>query len=212
MLVQLDTGSSDLWVSAPGTLYCKQNGCSGPNGVGSFNVNKSSTAHLLQKNGLETTYGTGGIIKGSYYTDNVVVGGVTLSNFTFAVADVIPGNNIPIMGVGPDSLTRIAVTNGTERPGILDALVTAGAIDRRAFSLYLGDQDNDSGEILFGGVDSSKYEGELTQMPIAKNGTGQYDRYRIDLSTVIFSDSAGNKTISSPDVAIPAILDCKFFP
>lgn len=119
------------------------------------------------------------------------------------------GTTVPILGIGLDSLQRKAQMGaGPEVPGVLDGLASSGAISRRAFSLYLDDQEAELGSILFGGIDSSKYQGELVSLQVARNSTGQYDRYRVDLTSVSFDDATGNVTVLSPsNMSAPSALD-----
>jgi hypothetical protein len=49
---------------------------------------------------------------------------------------------------------------------VVDNLHHYGIIARRAYSLYLNDDRTDTGVILFGGIDSTKYTGELVSIPI----------------------------------------------
>ena len=51
-------------------------------------------------------------------------------------------------------------------PGILDSLVNDGYIGRKAFGLALGDWETDKGAITFGGVDRSRYTGDLVAVPL----------------------------------------------
>jgi hypothetical protein len=49
---------------------------------------------------------------------------------------------------------------------VVDNLQHYGIIGRRAYSLYLNDGRADTGVILFGGIDTTKYSGELKSVPI----------------------------------------------
>lgn len=51
------------------------------------------------------------------------------------------------------------------------ALAESGQINHAAYSLWVDDSTEDSGTLLFGGVNTAKYTGELHTMPIpAFNG------------------------------------------
>jgi hypothetical protein len=113
-----------------------------------------------------------------------------------------------LLGMGYDSLEILAESSGIQFPGILTRLQQAGIIARRAFSVYLDDQKAGAGSILFGGIDTSKYTGDLVAVAITPNGTGVYDRYRVDLTAVSFVDSAGKSTLLSPaNMSAPCAVD-----
>lgn len=110
--------------------------------------------------------------------------------------------------MGYDSFEALAANSGVQFPGVLTSLKQAGIIDRRAFSVYLDDQEAGIGSIVFGGYDSSKYSGDLTAVAITPNATGAFDRYRIDLTGVSFLDSTGRSTLLSPaNMSAPSTLD-----
>lgn len=110
--------------------------------------------------------------------------------------------------VGLDNLEGTALLLNYLHPGIVDALYNVGAIERRAFSVYLNDLEAGKGNILFGGIDQAKYTGDLVTLPIGPNATGQYDRYRVDLSDMYFTDDAGETTtLTEQGARDPVILD-----
>lgn len=51
-------------------------------------------------------------------------------------------------------------------PTIIDQMVSQSHINSRAFSLFLNDLGQSTGQIIFGGVDSARYSGDLISMPI----------------------------------------------
>ncbi|KAK8107390.1 aspartic-type endopeptidase [Apiospora kogelbergensis] len=53
----------------------------------------------------------------------------------------------------------------------MDELVLQGKIQRRSYSLYMDGVDATSGNLLFGGYDKSKFEGELSTLPIERKFT-----------------------------------------
>lgn len=70
------------------------------------------------------------------------------------------------MGVGFD--TNEAANQNPEGvyPSVMDNLQSAGIIHRKAYSLYLNDLQADKGAIIFGGVDTTKYTGDLVALPL----------------------------------------------
>ncbi|KAK5443304.1 hypothetical protein LTS15_010839 [Exophiala xenobiotica] len=167
--LQLDTGSSDLWVLTPGacdTTTCK---CP-PGGCTYFDAESSTTAELLDNSEIQFnfTYGSGQV-SGIYVTDNIEVGGAQLSDAIIALAVDDIQEPRGILGVGlptgesPDIPTH---------PGILELLVEQGFISSTSYSLYLDDYALRTGQVIFGGIDTSLYAGQLVTLPIVPSPDG----------------------------------------
>ena len=88
----------------------------------------------------------------------------------------------------------------------MDNLVTSGIIDRKAFSLYLNDVDANTGSIIFGGIDTTKYTGDLVALPLQPSPEGFVKEYYVALTSVSFTDATGQTTQLSPDGYSQAIL------
>lgn len=69
-----------------------------------------------------------------------------------------------VMGIGYDS-NETPGPNG-KYPSVMDNLVTEGIISRKAYSLYLNDLQSDRGSVIFGGIDTTKYTGDLVALPL----------------------------------------------
>lgn len=78
-------------------------------------------------------------------------------------------------------------------------LVDDGDITTNAYSLWLNDLDASTGSILFGGVDTDKYEGTLSKLPIVPE-QGIYAEFIIALTGMGMNGNAGslfdNETIA----------------
>lgn len=70
------------------------------------------------------------------------------------------------MGVGYDTNEASNPSPSGVYPSVLDNLQSSGTINRKAYSLYLNDLQADKGAIIFGGIDSSKYSGDLVALPL----------------------------------------------
>lgn len=62
-------------------------------------------------------------------------------------------------------------------------MVQQGLINTNAYSLWLNDLDANTGSILFGGVNSDKYHGSLSSLPIIQT-EGVYSAFYIALTSV----------------------------
>ncbi|KAF1800791.1 aspartic peptidase domain-containing protein [Mucor lusitanicus] len=184
--VTLDTGSADLWV--PST-QCPASSCP----FYRFDTSNSSTFKTLNKPfGIQ--YGIGSV-NGTYATDTVSVGGASIPNQQFGLASITQdimqpnpsaggvGSNTPepfntsstnveangILGLGYPSLTQAnSQGEGAYNPFVFN-LAAQNVIKEPIFSIFLNSisEPNWSGEIIFGGIDQSKFDGELTYLPVA---------------------------------------------
>jgi Eukaryotic aspartyl protease len=165
----------------------------------------------LTDGGFNISYDQPGDSDSGYYFSDVVAFGsnVVLSNVTIGLA-TYAFDNTGLMGMGMKSLES-AVQSGvwqTGYPTVVDSLVTAGLIERAAFSLWLNDLDASTGSILFGGVDTDKYTGDLISLPIQiDSAAGIYDRYLVTLTSISIKDDAGTRLLSDPSLSVAALLD-----
>ena len=207
--VQIDTGSSDTWViSVNDTTDCEE--YSGPIGCdyGLYDPTKSSTYSLVQSGGFSITYGDGTEIDGDFITDNVNFGGnVTVKNQILGLANYTTGDTYGLMGVGFDTNEANVSVGGSIYPNIIDELKTQGFINVKAYSLWLDDLESSTGSILFGGVDRSKYFGDLISLPIQPDAyTGELTSFTVSLTSIGFTDQTTNDSLYSGP-ALPALLD-----
>lgn len=68
-----------------------------------------------------------------------------------------------VLGLGYDSGASLSAPDGYTP--IMTNLVVQDIISRRAFSLYLNGPESDHGSIIFGGIDTTKYTGDLIALP-----------------------------------------------
>ena len=151
--VQVDTGSFNLWVPLPsaqsGLLY-----------YGTYDPSKSSSSVDIHES-RNLLYGakrnTGDV---DFYNDTLTIAsGLTVPS---AIIGVSNGSNVnfPVWGFGS--------AEQDVGPAIISNLKADGHIKTNVLSFYEG---NDyEGEILLGGIDHAKYEGELHTNKI--NGFG----------------------------------------
>jgi hypothetical protein len=115
---------------------------------------------------------------------------------------------VGIMGVGYNT------TEASEflYANIIDSMVQQGLINTRAYSLWLDDLESSTGQILFGGIDTAKYSGSLSILPLQASAGESSAKKRPSSFTVTLSGlSAGNPgqttSIISTEFAIPVVLD-----
>ena len=193
----LDTGSSDLWT------YCSSVVDSG------FNSSKSSTYKFLN-NAFSIQYVKGNI-KGDWIQDTVTLGDYVIQKQQLGLVHTAPGNEVDeiygILGVGyTKGESSVGIFYGTEYPNLPKSLFLEKKINRISYSLYLDDVESKSGSILFGGVDTSKYIGQLYTVPITSDRSLQVScRYEDDTEYFDTVLDSGTSLIYVPDAVFNKI-------
>ena len=85
-----------------------------------------------------------------------------------------------------------------------------GYIQRRLFSIWLNEQSATTGNILFGGVDATKYHGELRSVPVVLSGPTQlFTSWAVNLTSVNYVNSSigGSQSLTGNSSGIIVILD-----
>ncbi|CAO3686850.1 unnamed protein product [Rhizopus stolonifer] len=180
--VTLDTGSADLWV--PGNT-CPTTDC--PNNL--FDSSSSSTYKSLNKQ-FTLAYGIGNV-NGSYVTDTVTLAGLSMENQQFGLAsdtqNILTNPSTitvatqakltrraadttanGILGLGYPRLTASYSKSQSAYNPLVFNLAAQDIISDPVFSIYLNNADMDGwvGELLLGGVDQTKFKGNLTYLPV----------------------------------------------
>ncbi|KAG2218085.1 hypothetical protein INT45_004834, partial [Circinella minor] len=176
--VALDTGSADLWVPS---AHCLQLECPYArfDQTMSTSFNNITTTTMTMNNNSSAT--------GCYAIDTVEIGGARVKNQQFGLANstknviLMPNEHTTdndsnddtnylaangILGIGYPKLTSF---DESYNPFVFN-LAEQGLIDQPVFSIFMNSMYDHgwSGEIMFGGIDSTKYKGELLYTPVAR--------------------------------------------
>jgi hypothetical protein len=192
--LDIDTGSSDLWANSAQSNLCQsnQNYCADS---GVYNANDSSSYSYVNSAFL-IKYADGSYAQGDYAKDTVTLGNTALRDVQFGIGyDSTSAQGI--LGVGYMTNEAAIATTGKTYTNIPAQMVADGVIAANAYSLWLNDLDANTGSILFGGVDTDKYDGDLQTVPIIKEN-GVYQEFVIGLSSV----TAGGQQIFNDPVAV----------
>ncbi|KAK3945466.1 mitochondrial elongation factor g 1-like protein [Diplogelasinospora grovesii] len=210
LTLQLDTGSSDIWVPESTAQICKtstqnSNGCS----LGSFTPDKSSTFTVVGQGEFDISYVDGSSSKGDYFTDVFEIGGATLQNMTMGLGIT---TDIPYGLVGVGYALNEAIVGTTQSaastyPNLPVNMVNEGLINTVAYSLWLNDLDASTGNILFGGIDTEKYVGDLTKIEIYPTSQNLYTSFLVAMTSLLANSPSGNDTLTSRQFPIPVVLD-----
>ena len=201
--LHIDTGSSDLWANVASSPICTYRGkpCSS---AGTYGANSSSTYKFVNSD-FNVSYVDGSAAAGDYATDTVSIGGQLIADLQFGIGydSTIPQG---ILGIGYTANEAQVNTAGLKSYANLpQAMANAGLIQSNAYSLWLNDLDAGTGSILFGGVDTAKYTGQLQTIPIQKI-FNQYAQFIITLTGVDLVNN-GNKQSMTTDLPTAVILD-----
>ncbi|GIJ90446.1 hypothetical protein Asppvi_009400 [Aspergillus pseudoviridinutans] len=195
--VVLDTGSSDTWFNIPSSNFCKNmaNDCER---YGIYD-NSSSRTYTFLNHDFNITYNDGTKATGDYVKDTIQFGGVMLSQFQFGVAEESTSNQ-GTLGLAFPALEATR----TEYSNFPQALAQAGHIKSATYSLWMEDVTSHSGTILFGGVNTAKYLGQLQTIPLQPAG-GVYTFFRVILTGLALQQRASNAT-TYPDTEFPLLV------
>lgn len=139
-------------------------------------------------------------------TDDFTIGDQTVKSLQMGLATQT-SIGTGILGIGFE-LNEAAETLYSN---LVSELVNQSIISTLAYSLYLNDLYSSTGNILFGGVDTEKFIGELEIVPVLPDAiSGNYSSFTVGLTAVSFADSNGttyNASLSSFDGSVKSILD-----
>lgn len=210
-LLDLDTGSTDLWVNTANSVYCLDGNCYG----GTFDPSNSSTYNVEYAGAFNITYADNSNASGDYSTDVVQIGNITLTNQTFGVANVSIDNPAGLLGLSwplDESFCGDLPVPTDCQPysSVLESMVKQGYINSAAYSLWLDDVSASTGSILFGGIDRSKYSGDLVALPLIPNSGYSNDTNKVytDFNAVVSNFTVtGLENFVTEDEASIVIFD-----
>lgn len=198
--LQIDTGSSDLWVNVANSAECEnpQNDCAAS---GTYSANSSSTYEYVNSL-FNISYVDGSGSAGDYATDVFRIGGATLENQQFGIG-YTSSTGQGVMGIGYPTNEAILQYVRTPYVNVPEHMMQAGLINTNAYSLWLNDLDASTGSVLFGGVNTEKYTGQLQTLPILQE-EGIYAEFIIALTGVGYN---GQDNSIASNLNTAALLD-----
>ncbi|KAI0018084.1 aspartic peptidase domain-containing protein [Xylariomycetidae sp. FL0641] len=200
----LDTGSSDLWVLDSHADLCSSQKLQAYYGncLATFDPDDSSTYVNLPRADFSIQYVDGSGAQGNYFKDTLHVGTANITSLQMGLAENTTINS-GLMGVG--FATNEAAK--TPYPNIIDLFASQDLIAKQVYSLYLDDLNAETGTILFGGMDTEKFIGELSIIDIQPDSqTGNYTSFTVTLDSLAITASNGTAT-NFTQVPLPVVLD-----
>lgn len=108
-----------------------------------------------------------------------------------------------VMGIG----YTINEAGLTTYPNIMDDMVASRAIGTKLYSIWLNTVESNFGSILFGGIDTAKFKGNLYTLPVELDNSGVYSQLQVLLTGVSFTGNNGTTNITDRSFAMPAVLE-----
>lgn len=202
--LHIDTGSSDLWTNAAASKLCQKQG--NPCSVsGTYDANSSSTYKFVSSD-FNISYVDGSGALGDYATDTLRIGGQQIANLQFGIGyrSTSPES---ILGIGY-TINEVQANRNNKKPypNLPQLMADKGIINSNAYSLWLNDLDANTGSILFGGVNTAKYHGQLQTLPILKAGS-EYAEFIIAMTGVSITNNGQKTSLKSIGKSSPVLLD-----
>lgn len=203
-IVQLDTGSTELWINpdcntAPPSekTFCQS--------IPKYNPSASTTSKKLTES-FDLEYVDGSYALGLYYTDDLKLGSASIKTQQFGYANKTEDMAMGILGVGLHDPAQ-------KYPTVIENLAAQKQINSVAYSLDLRGTKDPSGSIIFGGIDTKKYQCSLEKQAIIPPASSTaYPRFAIYLKSVGQTTGSNSKTypasvLGSSTSGLPVVLD-----
>lgn len=192
--VVFDTTTSNMWIPS---MKCKSLAC-----MHHTKYRNDSSTYIEDGGQFSIHYGTG-VVKGFFSRDHVTIGGLTIMEQDFGEATKVFGALFQdasfdgIFGLGFEN-----IASGDAIPPFYN-LMTDGLLHKPMFSLWLnGTDDTDrSGELILGGVDRSRFTGNVAFTPVIRKGYWEIGIQRFKAGEEIF-DVKRHVAISSATTLI----------
>ncbi|CAF0916970.1 unnamed protein product [Adineta steineri] len=202
-LVNFDIGSSDLWVPSS---RCSSN-CTRHHKYTAAN----SQTYILNGNPFFLTYADGSFVSGYISIDTVTINGITVQEQRFAECISITGmDNVlydGILGLGYPTLANYGNTP------LFYNMWNQSLIPEPIFSFYLNPDTNaiTGSELIFGGIDSSKFTGDITYVPLVLTGYWEFQMTSVSVGSTLINSSlyaiadTGTTFITGPATQVEAL-------
>ncbi|RMD43910.1 hypothetical protein DV735_g1171, partial [Chaetothyriales sp. CBS 134920] len=155
--LDFDTGSADLWV------FSSQLSASARAGHSYYNPSRSSTSSLESGETWSISYGDGSSASGNVYSDDVEVGGITVTGQAVEAARSISSsfqqdtNTDGLLGLAFSSINTVSPNPATTW---FQSAIDQNLLNQNLFTVDL--KKGEPGTYDFGYIDSGKYTGSIT--------------------------------------------------
>ena len=201
--LHIDTGSSDLWTNSPSSELCQD-----PRQFcqisGAYDPSASSSSKVVS-NDFNISYLDGSGATGNYMTDTLTIGGQNIPNLQFGLG-LESTSPEGILGIGyPSNEVQVSRNGKKAYSNLPQAMTDANLIQSSAFSLWLDDLEANTGNILFGGIDTQKFHGTLSTLPIQPQ-FNTFAEFIVTLTGLSLTQNGQTQTFNQ-DLPTPVLFD-----
>ncbi|QKX57944.1 uncharacterized protein TRUGW13939_05064 [Talaromyces rugulosus] len=207
IMMDFDTGSSDLWVFSSELSAADQKSHT------VFDTQKSSTFKKMQGATFKISYGDGSSASGNVGTDVVNIGGASVQTQAVELATQVSGSFLAetasngLVGLAFSNLNTVSPT---QQKTFFDNI--ASQLDEPVMTVSLK-SDSSKGAYEFGTIDSTKYTGKIANISVdPTNGFWQFtsasfkvgdngDTKQMTTTTVAIADTGTSLMLVSPEAA-----------
>ncbi|KAM0740032.1 hypothetical protein ACQRIT_005216 [Beauveria bassiana] len=155
-----------------------------------FKPDAAADIQLLAGKSFNATLSRGEHFEGDYAKTTVTLDGVEVPDAQVGFASNIQTqaniSDLAVVGVG--LVAREATANKYNNlPRILNV---SGVTNSQAYSVVLNATPLGNGSVFFGGIDRSKFTGDLQQVPLVKDKAGQFSEFLVELSSIALVPAA----------------------
>ncbi|KAM3519877.1 hypothetical protein MY4038_009638 [Beauveria bassiana] len=155
-----------------------------------FKPDAAADIQLLAGKSFNATLSRGEHFEGDYAKTTVTLDGVEVPDAQVGFASNIQTqaniSDLAVVGVG--LVAREATANKYNNiPRILNV---SGVTNSQAYSVVLNATPLGNGSVFFGGIDRSKFTGDLQQVPLVKDKAGQFSEFLVELSSIALIPAA----------------------
>ncbi|KAJ3364009.1 hypothetical protein HDU91_002772 [Kappamyces sp. JEL0680] len=193
----IGVGSALFWVRSSA---CTTSACLAKDATNKYDASKSSTAKAVTPSLRQSvTYGDGTVVRCSIGVDDITVGSKIINGQRLCIADYITTDTAQTDGLIGLSPPGYSLSNEANVFGTLLNQSSSASTDQISF--WYNPSSNfgagQAGEITFGGVDTAKFTGAFTNIPLTSN--------RVYWEVVLSQITSGSTKVS--DTAFPIIMD-----
>ncbi|KAF1735532.1 putative aspartic-type endopeptidase OPSB [Beauveria bassiana] len=197
-----DTGSSDTIIPKAGSELCQVNNqqCTEPAPVvlGEFDPEVASDVKELKGETFDAGFSGGDEFNGEYIETTISVGddgGGEIPGAQVALASGgQPSGDFPqfsIFGTGP----REAEATDQKYDNLPQIMKNAGVVKGNSYSVVMNPTPLANGSVFFGGIDRSKFSGELQKVAIDRDDSGKISDYVVKMTSLkLDMGGSSNKT------------------
>jgi hypothetical protein len=190
MVMDFDSGSSDLWV------FNTQLSTASQTGHTNFNPQKSTSFKLMQGASFTISYGDGSGAAGNVGTDTVNIGGATVTSQAIELATAVSTSFV--QDTNSNGLVGLAFSKlNTVKPTAQKTFFD-NAMPNLAMPVFTADlRKAAAGAYTFGAIDSTKFNGSLSWAAVnTTNGFWQFSSTKFQVGTGAAMAVSGGQAIA----------------